>query len=99
MPIPAPDIIARLEAALFIAREPIPAADLSHILDCPTAVVSTLCDVLNNRLINHGIHVVSLAAGFALATRPEVSETVEIVLGEFPNPEDSVVFQLDSRNA
>ena len=74
-----PEIVKALEAILLVAVEPVTVKLLAQVLEQPTATVEVLC----NRLAaaydeaGHGFALVSVAVGFRLQSRAEVSSYVE----------------------
>ena len=77
-PAPAdPELLCGLQCILFVAGEPLPVDRLAQVLGQEVTDVHRLCDQLNARLAGHGLHVVQLGGGFALATRPEFADYVQ----------------------
>lgn len=70
--------VAALECLLFISGEPLAAQDLAGALQCNVEQVDQLADALNASLREResGLHVLRIAGGYQLATRPEHAETV-----------------------
>ena len=70
------DLPPLLEAYLFVATEPVQAADIARSLQVdPAAVEEALEDMVNAyaRRINSGLHVVRIAGGYQMATRPALA--------------------------
>lgn len=82
---PAAELLCGLQCVLFVAGEPLPVDRLAQALDREVTEIPRLCDQLNARLEGQGLHVVQLAGGFALATRPEYADYVQKLLE--PEPE------------
>ncbi|MEN6301912.1 MAG: SMC-Scp complex subunit ScpB [Armatimonadia bacterium] len=77
--------LCALECILFIAGEPLPVDRIAQAIEREVTDIPRLCDQLNEHLAGHGLHVVQLAGGFALATRPELADYVQRLLE--PEPE------------
>ncbi len=71
---PSPDLLGALECLLFMADRPLPVGELSDLLDITPPAVRQLLEQLTGRYL--GMHVVEVAGGFELATRPEYAEYV-----------------------
>lgn len=85
-PAPAdPELLCGLQCILFVAGEPLPVDRLALALEKEVTEIPRLCDQLNDRLDGQGVHVVQLAGGYALATRPEFADYVQRLLE--PEPE------------
>ncbi len=70
------DLPPLLEAYLFVATEPVQPAEIARILQLdPAAVEEALEDMVNAyaRRINSGLHVVRIAGGYQMATRPALA--------------------------
>jgi len=70
------DLPPLLEAYLFVATEPVQAAEIARSLQMDTAAVEeALEDMVNayTRRINSGLHVVRIAGGYQMATRPALA--------------------------
>lgn len=80
-----PELLCGLQCILFVAGEPLPVDRLALALEKDVTEIPRLCDQLNERLAGQGVHVVQLAGGFALATRPEFADYVQRLLE--PEPE------------
>ena len=80
-----PDLLWGLQCVLFVAGEPLLVARLSQALGCDETEVPQLCRALDQCLEDQGLHVVQLAGGYALATRPEYADYVQRLLE--PEPE------------
>ncbi|MDQ2799694.1 MAG: SMC-Scp complex subunit ScpB [Armatimonadota bacterium] len=79
----AAELLPLLEAYLFVAVEPVAPADAARTLGIePAAVEETLEDLVNlyARRINSGLHVVRLAGGYQIATRPQLAEGIARLL-------------------
>jgi len=63
--------LAALEAVLFMAAEPIGAAELAEILDVTPAEVDGLCGELAALFDGRGVQITRVAGGYQVATRPE----------------------------
>jgi segregation and condensation protein B len=79
------ELICALQCLLFVAGEPLPVDRLAQALGEEVTEVPGLCDRLNDHLQGQGLHVVQLAGGYALATRPEFADYVQRLLE--PEPE------------
>lgn len=77
--------LCALECVLFVAGEPLPVDRLAQATEREVTDIPRLCDQLNEHLAGTGLHVVQLAGGFALATRPEFADYVQRLLE--PEPE------------
>lgn len=83
-----------LECLLFAAQEPVPLPDLAKALQVEADRVPAIVEKLQNKLQKRGLHVVTLAGGYSLATRPEYAEEVERLLE--PDPEQLSVPALEA---
>lgn len=83
-----------LQCVLFVAGEPLPVDRIAQALGCDALAVPALCRQLNERLAGQGLHVVQLAGGWALATRPEYADFVQRLLE--PEPERLSVQALET---
>ncbi|MCC6731484.1 MAG: SMC-Scp complex subunit ScpB [Chthonomonadales bacterium] len=75
-------LAARAECLLFVAGDPLPLAEIARALALePDSALQALRE-LDERLTarQSGLHVVELAGGFQLATRPEHAEAVARLL-------------------
>ncbi len=88
------DLLWGLQCILFVAGEPLPVARLSQALGCDELDVPQLCRDLNQKLEGQGLHVVQLAGGYALATRPDYADYVQRLLE--PEPERLSVQALET---
>jgi segregation and condensation protein B len=84
---PAPfaevDLPPLLEAYLFVATEPVQPAEIGRLLGIEAvAVEEALEDMVNAyvRRINSGLHIVRIAGGYQMATRPVLAEGVARLL-------------------
>jgi segregation and condensation protein B len=69
-------LLGALECVLFAAPDPVPLGRLVEVLGCGREVVEDTIRELDRALEGHGLQVVHLAGGYALATRPEYAEYV-----------------------
>ncbi len=70
------DLPPLLEAYLFVATEPVQSAEIARSLQIDAAAVEeALEDMVNAyaRRINSGLHVVRIAGGYQMATRPALA--------------------------
>ena len=70
------DLPPLLEAYLFVATEPVQPAEIAKILQTDaSAIEEALEDMVNAyaRRINSGLHVVRIAGGYQMATRPALA--------------------------
>lgn len=88
------ELMWALQCVLFVAGEPLPVNRIAQALGCDETEVPTLCRELNNHLLGQGLHVVQLAGGHALATRPDYAEYVQRLLE--PEPERLSVQALET---
>jgi segregation and condensation protein B len=88
------DLLWGLQCVLFVAGEPLAVARLSQALGCEETDVPRLCRDLNQRLEGQGLHVVQLAGGYALATRPDYADYVQRLVE--PEPERLSVQALET---
>ncbi len=63
--------LAALEAVLFMAAEPITAAELAEILEVGAADLDQLASLLGEEYRDRGIQVTRVAGGYQVCTRPE----------------------------
>ena len=73
------DLPPLLEAYLFVATEPVQPAEIARILQRDAAAIEeALEDMVNAyaRRINSGLHVVRIAGGYQMATRPALANGV-----------------------
>lgn len=63
--------LAALEAVLFMAAEPIPAAELAEILGVTPSEVGALAQRLADAYAGRGLQLTRVAGGLQVATRPE----------------------------
>lgn len=90
----AAELMWALQCVLFVAGEPLPVNRIAQALGCDETEVPALCRELNNHLLGQGLHVVQLAGGHALATRPDYAEYVQRLLE--PEPERLSVQALET---
>lgn len=78
-------IIARLEALLFVAAGAVPVSQLATALDLPLRVVENHLDLLETRLVSdtqpHGLRIQRHHGRVQLTTSPEIAVDVERFLG------------------
>jgi len=77
------DLPPLLEAYLFVATEPVQAAEIARVLQLDAAAVEeALEDMVNAyaRRINSGLHVVRIAGGYQMATRPALAVGIGCLL-------------------
>jgi len=84
---PAPfaevDLPPLLEAYLFVATEPVEPAEIGRLLNIEAAAVEEALEDMANayaRRINSGLHIVRIAGGYQMATRPALAEGVARLL-------------------
>ncbi len=73
------DLPPLLEAYLFVATEPVQPAEIARSLQVnPAAVEEALEDMVNaySRRINSGLHIVRIAGGYQMATRPGLASGI-----------------------
>ena len=83
MPIAEVDLPPLLEAYLFVATEPVQPAEIGRLLNVEAAAVEEALEDVTNayaRRINSGLHVVRIAGGYQMATRPAMAEGVARLL-------------------
>jgi segregation and condensation protein B len=70
-----------VECVLFVAGEPVPLKALADLCGAPQSEVQAALDALRKRLDGtSGLHLVEIAGGFQLATKPEFADTVAAYL-------------------
>ena len=77
------ELPALLEAYLFVAVEPISPAEVARVLQLePAAIEEALEDLVNAyaRRAHSGLHIVRIAGGYQLATRPALSPDIARLL-------------------
>ena len=82
-PISEVDLPPLLEAYLFVATEPVQPAEIGRLLNIEAAAVEEALEDMTNayaRRINSGLHVVRIAGGYQMATRPALAEGVARLL-------------------
>lgn len=82
-PISEVDLPPLLEAYLFVATEPVQPAEIGRLLNIEAAAVEEALEDMTNayaRRINSGLHVVRIAGGYQMATRPAMAEGVARLL-------------------
>lgn len=73
------DLPPLLEAYLFVATEPVQPAEIARLLQIDAgAVEEALEDMVNayERRINSGLHIVRIAGGYQMATRPALAHGI-----------------------
>ena len=83
IPIAEVDLPPLLEAYLFVATEPVQPAEIGRLLNVEAAAVEEALEDVTNayaRRINSGLHVVRIAGGYQMATRPAMAEGVARLL-------------------
>jgi segregation and condensation protein B len=73
------DLVATLEAILFVAEEPVPVQEIAEVLEVPPASVEEGLAALQDRLESTGAGLVlrPAAAGWRLYTRPDLHPYLE----------------------
>ncbi len=73
------DTVRAIEAMLMVAVEPVPAALLAQLLECPVALVERLCDELAAayEVAGHGFQLVCVAGGYRYQSHPDLAPYVE----------------------
>ncbi len=82
-PIAEMDLPPLLEAYLFVATEPVQPAEIGRLLNVEAAAIEEALEDMANayaRRINSGLHVVRIAGGYQMATRPAMAEGVARLL-------------------
>lgn len=77
------ELEALLDAYLFVAAEPIRPAEVAKVLGVePADVEEALEDLVNlyTRRVDSGLHVMRIAGGYQLATKPHLSEDIARLL-------------------
>ena len=78
-------LIAKLEALLFVAPEPLSSSQLAEVLALPNTAVDrgllNLSEKYSNDPTNNGLRLVQHKGKYQLSTAPEISEIVEKFLG------------------
>lgn len=73
------DLPPLLEAYLFVATEPVQPAEIARILQLDAAAVEEALEDMGNayaRRINSGLHIVRIAGGYQMATRPALASGI-----------------------
>lgn len=80
-----------VEALLFAAGDPVPAAKLAKLLDIDELTVGDLIDELRGEMAEEGrgLSIVEVAGGYQMCTKPELASVVE-KLAEVPDSRLSV---------
>ena len=63
-----------VEALLFAAGRPLSARQIADVLEVDESAVADIIDVLSQALEGRGLHVVEIAGGYQLATRPAYAD-------------------------
>ncbi len=79
-----PDLVNALQCLLFVGEEPLSAQRAAELLQVRPEAVAELISKLQRKLKGHGLHVVHLAGGYALATLPDYAEYVQALLEPDP---------------
>ncbi len=77
------DLPPLLEAYLFVTTEPVEPAEIGRLLNIEAAAVEEALEDMANayaRRINSGLHIVRIAGGYQMATRPSLAEGVARLL-------------------
>ena len=74
-------LFVKLEAMLFVAPEPVTAAQLATALDVAPSVVERGLNELENSLATRGLRLQRHAGRFQLTTAPQLTELIERFLG------------------
>ena len=85
---------AAAECLLFVSDTPVPAGRLAEHLGAALGEVEEIIQELGRQLQGRGLHVIAIAGGYNLATRPEYAELVEAFLE--PDPERLSVQALET---
>ena len=88
------DLTAAAECLLFVSREPVSARRLATHLGVAPGQVPQIIEELSEHLEGRGLHVIEIAGGYSLATRPEYAELVGAFLE--PDPERLSVQALET---
>jgi len=77
---------AAIECLMFVAGEPLPVADLARALNCTEVEAESAVRDLQHSLDERGsgLHLVQIAGGYQLATRPEHAESVARLVARGP---------------
>jgi len=82
-PVAEVDLPPLLEAYLFVATEPVQPAEVARLLHVEAAAVEEAFEDMANayaRRINSGLHIVRIAGGYQMATRPYLAEGIARLL-------------------
>jgi segregation and condensation protein B len=73
------DLLPAVEAILFVAEDPVPAAEIAEVLEAPLAAVEEALAALPARLEERGSGLVArrVAGGWRLYTRPDLHPYLE----------------------
>lgn len=75
------DIVARIEALLFISSQPVKPQQLASALDITVREVELGINQLENQYQSRGIRLQLSSTGYQLVSAPEAAEDVEHLLG------------------
>lgn len=75
------DIVARIEALLFISSQPVKPQQLASALDITVREVELGINQLENQYQSRGIRLQLSSTGYQLVSAPEAAEDVEQLLG------------------
>jgi segregation and condensation protein B len=71
------DLVAAAECVLYLAGEPVSAAELARILEVPPPQADRIAAQFAASLNGRGLQVIKVAGGYRLCTRPQYSRYVE----------------------
>lgn len=74
-----------LECLLFVAGEPLPAKALAKTTETDEPAVHEAIRILRERYARSGLHIVEIAGGFQIATRPEFAPFIGKMLAPHAN--------------
>lgn len=77
-----PNIKAKLEVLLFMARQPLPLEQLARYLEIPEETIQQELDELIKDYAGspHGLQIVNISSGYQFATKPEYAKPLELYL-------------------
>ena len=70
-------LVAKLEALLFVATEPVPLTQLGSALDLTAAKLNTVLGELEETLLTRGLRVQSHRSRVQLTTAPELAQPIQ----------------------
>ncbi len=76
------DLPAKIESLLFFRSEPITLKNLADLLSCSPVEIGEAIKVLESRLIDRGIKLISKDDTLMLGTNPEIHELIEKITKE-----------------